>query len=288
MKVAVLGASGFLGGKFMEHFSPGWDCIPVYRKDLELPDQELAEKLQGVQGIVNFMGAPVIGKKWTGKVRNELISSRVKPALKIMQILPLLEKTPEFYLSASATGLYRNGKICSEKENEYENDFLTQVILQWEEQALKFMQYGIRVLVIRLGVVLDREGGALKKLIPLFKWGLGGKIGSGKQSFAWISVQDALNAMDFLLNRKECHGTYNLVEPNEISNRDFTRAFAKAIRRPAFLSIPVFLLFLVYGEGARLLTDSKRVIPEKLIHEGFVFHDADMFSFMKKSFSRES
>lgn len=285
MKVAVFGASGFLGRKFMEHFSPEWDCIPIYRRDIELPDHELAEKLGGVHGIVNFMGAPVLGKRWSEKVKIELISSRVKPAQKVMLILPFLKKKPEFYFSASAIGLYKNGQVCSEKEGAYEHDFLSRVILLWEEQALKFQDYGIRVLVVRLGIVLDREGGALKKLIPVFKWGLGGKIGSGKQSFAWISTQDALNAIEFLLNRKESHGIYNLVEPTEISNGAFTKALTKAIRKPAFFRIPFFLLFIVYGEGARLLTDSKRVIPEKLMNEGFTFQDTDIFSFMKKSFS---
>ena len=285
MRIAVFGASGFLGSKFVEQFSPSWELIPVYRKDLELPDLELAEKLRGIKGIVNFMGAPVIGKRWSKKVRKELISSRVKPAVKILQILTLLERMPEFYLSASAIGLYRNGQACTENESSYENDFLTQVILLWEEQALKFKEYGIRVLVVRLGVVLDREGGALKKLNPLFKLGLGGKIGYGKQIFAWISAQDALNAIGFLLSRKESNGIYNLVEPVEITNGDFTRSLAMSLRRPAFFIIPGFLLFLVYGEGARLLTDSKRVIPEKLLQEGFSFHDSDIYNFMKKTFS---
>lgn len=271
MQVAILGASGFVGSFLAAYFQQkGLEIVPLGRKDLTNLD-ELALKLDKVDTLINLAGAP-ISKRWTEEYKKVLYSSRIESTKILAQAILKTQNRPCNYFSASAVGIYAplEDRVQDEENFVYGENFLSKICQDWEKEALQFTNFNLRVVIFRFGVVLGK-GGALAKLLPFFRWGIGGKIASGNHGFPWVHLEDLARAFYWALNKKDARGIYNLCAPQLTTNKDFTRTLARVLKRPAFFPVPRFILKLALGEGEMVLTQGAKVVPSRLQKEGFSF-----------------
>lgn len=236
------------------------------------PIHEL-DALEGLTAAIHLSGANVAGRRWTSAYRREITASRVESTHALATALAGLRNPPRTLLVASATGIYgdRGDEVLTE-DSAPGKGFLADVCHLWEEAAAPAVKAGIRVVHLRFSVVLARGGGALAKMEPLFRYGLGGKLGTGRQWMSWIALDDALAAIRFLLHHADMAGPVNITSPEPVTNAAFTQALAKSLHRPALLPAPAFALKLAFGQMAKeTLLASTRVVPKRLIDAGFPF-----------------
>lgn len=270
-KIAISGATGFVGTHLSDFLSQhGYTIDRLNRSDLDLSDNELSERLHGVFAVINLAGAPII-KRWTKEYKEELYTSRVKTTQKIANAIRLTIIRPEVFISTSAVGIYKNKTQNTERAALYDSGYLAKICKDWEASALTTLKI-TRTVIFRLGVVMSREGGVMKNLLPLFRLGLGGPIGNGTQGFSWIHLDDLLNAYLYVLEHPETEGIFNLTAPEIITNNQFTKSLASVVRRPAIIPVSNFILKMLYGEGAVTLTEGAFVEPFRLNESGFEFH----------------
>lgn len=269
MKVVISGATGFVGSALKKSLS---DCeiVSLGSKDFNKTDLEFTSLLEGSDIIVNLAGAPIVAR-WSQEYKKVLYSSRIDTTRKIVTAMERLLHKPKLFISTSAVGVYSGKKVQKESDCEFANDFLGMLCQDWETEAMRAQDLGIRSVVFRFGIVLGKNGGALQKMLLPFKLGIGGVIGSGEQSFSWVHLEDLVNAYRFAINNNNISGVYNLTAPEPVTNRKLTNVLASVIGMPAFLPVPEFVLKLIYSEGATVLIDGQNVIPERLISSGFNF-----------------
>jgi uncharacterized protein len=243
--------------------------IPLSRKDFGGSLEALAEKIEMADVLINLAGAPII-KRWTKKHKEEIYSSRILTTRKLVQAIELVKNKPELMISVSGVSIYDQECVQDEYSNQFAGDFLSKVCIDWEAEAEK-ISLPTRLAIIRLGIVLAREGGALKTMLPFFKLGIGGKIATGRQPFSWIHIADVVNAIEFIIQDPENKGVFNFVSPHLINNRQFTVALGKAVKRPAFLFVPAFALRILYSEAAVTLTRGQKVVPMRLEKAAYDF-----------------
>jgi len=265
MTIAITGSSGFIGSYLTHYFQKkDFQIVPIKRS--EIYDIEvLKNKLDSVDVIINLAGANIINR-WTPTYKNLLYGSRVDTTKNLVQAINSIDKN-KLLISSSAVGIYEDNVYTDEYKTNYGSTFLTKICSDWEETA-KGAQ--CRVAIFRYGVVLG-DGGALKKMLLPFKLGLGGNIGDGKQPFPFIHIEDLARAYEYIINNNTIDGTFNLTAPNLIDNAIFTKTLSKILRRPAFLTIPSFILKLLFGEGSIVLTNGQNAYPKRLIENDFKF-----------------
>lgn len=270
MKIAITGASGFVGSHLSVHFlENGWDVVPLRRQDLQ--DEELLlEKIAGCDVLINLAGAPIV-KKWTEAYKKELYASRIETTRKVVNAIKRMHMKPKLLISTSAIGIYDNQSTYDESHKEYATDFLGKVTQDWEKEALKAEEYGIRVAILRFGLVLGKNGGMMGQLLTPFKLGLGGPVGDGSQHFSWIHLDDIRGAMEYIISYEEMRGIYNMTSPEPTTNLEFSKMLGKVLKRPAFLPVPVFVLKILFGEGAQVMADGQSVVPKRLMDAGYGF-----------------
>ena len=259
MKIAITGARGFIGNRLRNSFH---DHVIL---DRDLSVSELERKLDGADAVINLAGAPII-KRWTASYKDILRKSRIDTTARVVEAMNRIGSGCHL-VSASATGIYPQGRACDEEYPERARDFLGTLAEEWEQQA---MRYQGPVTILRLGVVLGPEGGALSKMLLPFRLGVGGPIGSGRMVMSWIDIDDLVRMFEFVLE-KGLTGIVNAVSPNPVTNLEFSRALARVLRRPAFLPVPVAMLRLIFGEAASVLAGSWEVYPKNLIKAGYPF-----------------
>jgi hypothetical protein len=227
--------------------------------------------LEGCRAAIHLSGASIDAHRWTASYRRELIESRVASTRVLAQSLARLHRPPEALIVSSAVGIYGDrGDEILDESTQSGSGFLAELCQEWEAAAAPARKAGIRVIHLRTGVVLSARGGALVKMLPLFRRGLGGPLGSGRQWMSWIEIDDAVRAILFLLEHTELRGPVNLTAPEPVTNAEFTRALAQALHRPAFLRAPAFALRLALGEMAReTLLASQRAYPARLAQARF-------------------
>ncbi len=268
--VAISGASGLIGSRLTKHFqSRSWEVISLSREDFSGSTEALAKKIDRAGVFINLAGAPVI-KRWTKEHKKEIFNSRILTTRKLVDAIEMMPKKPDVMISASAVGIYSPEGEHDEQSTQFAGDFLSKVCLDWEAEAEKAKSF-TRLAIVRLGIVLAREGGALKTMLPPFKLGIGGKIATGRQPFAWIHLEDVVNAIGFIIANNQTRGAYNFVAPGLINNQQFTSALGKALKRPTWFTVPAFALRLLYGEAASTLTGGQKVVPKRLEEVGFKF-----------------
>lgn len=278
-RIVISGASGFVGSELTKMFeSSGYKVSKINRALLNDIDK-LSELIDGSFAIINLAGASIIGR-WSETYKKLLYSSRIDTTNSIVKAISKCQNKPKVFISTSAIGVYSNQRLHDEVDFEYSNNFLSSLVLDWESEALGAKALGVRVAIFRFGVVLG-EGGALKKMLLPFKLGLGGVIGDGTQAFSFIHVEDLQRAYEFVLNNKEKSGIYNLVSPNPTTNKAFTKVLGKVLKRPTIIPVPKFILYLIFGEGAQILSDGQSVYPKKLIDAGFEFKYKDINAAIK-------
>jgi len=276
-KIAVTGASGLIGSALVAQLKDdGSQVLKIVRRPVRTADEvswdpvkgEIdLQALEGVDAVFHLAGAGVGDKRWSAAYRSEILNSRLLGTTTIATACEQLQ--PAVFISASAIGYY--GETGNRSVTEAErggDDFLSVVCREWE--AVADLAPSIRTIKLRTGLVLDPTGGALGRMIPLFKFGLGGKLGSGKQWWSWITLHDQIRAMIFLMNSK-IEGAVNLTSPNPVTNQEFTAALAIALKRPAIFPAPAFALRAVLGGFSTEVLGSKKVIPKVLMDNKFEF-----------------
>ncbi len=231
-----------------------------------------------LDGIINLAGSGIADRRWSETQKQKLLQSRLLTTRNVVSFIAKLEHKPAVMISGSAIGYYgsQDDKALAE-DAEPHREFTHELCRQWEEEAEPVTSLGVRLCLIRTGIVLARHGGTLKKLLPAYYLCLGGPLGSGRQMMSWIHLQDQINAIYFLLANQSCSGPYNLCSPQAVSNREFSTALGKAIGRPAIMPLPAFVIRLLFGEmGKTLLLQGQRVVPRRLLTAGFSFEFATL------------
>jgi hypothetical protein len=223
--------------------------------------------------VINLVGKNIM-TRWNEKTKQEIMDSRVISTRNVVQALEKTQDDRPCLINANAVGFYPDSgdKVYTEHDDSPGENFLAKVCVQWQNEALKAKELGKRVIIARFGAVLARDGGVMARVLPVFEKGLGGRISHGKQPFPWIHMNDLVRGLEFLAEHSHIHGPVNLCAPHQTSNADFTRALAQTLRRPALFPVPGIILFLVFGELARMLLKSPRVKPQVLLDNRFTFH----------------
>jgi len=235
-----------------------------------------------VDAVVNLAGAPVVGGRWTKERKALLRSSRVDTTRGLVSAIAKMEKKPRVLISASAIGYYGNrGEELVTEKSAPGADFLAELAKEWENEAVKAEKFGVRVVLLRFGIILAKQGGALPKMMLPFRFGLGGKLGSGQQWTSWIALQDVVAIVQEALRNDSWKGPINLVAPQAVRNSDFTKSLAKVLHRPAMFTVPAFGLKLAMGEMAETLLGGVRVAPQVLEQNGYRFLHANLDEALK-------
>jgi uncharacterized protein (TIGR01777 family) len=264
MNVAVTGASGFLGRRAIAELTQaGHNPHPLARNPSP-------EGLASADAVIHLAGEPV-AQRWTPAAKQRIYASRVEGTRNLVNAISNNTHRPRVLVCASAIGIYGSrGDEMLKEDSPPAEDFLARVVVDWEKAAQSAEALGIRVVSLRFGVVLGK-GGALSKMLPPFKLGIGGRLGSGKQWTSWIHIDDAVNLILFALENGQVRGAINATAPNPVTNAQFTRELARVLRRPAIFPVPPFALRLIFGEMAGVVLASQRVLPAAAQAAGFEF-----------------
>lgn len=269
-KIAITGASGFVGTNLTDSFhQEGDDVIAIKRDDVK-DIEKLSNIISGCDVVINLAGANIINR-WSEEYKNLMYSSRIGTTRNIVKAMAKASIKPKIFISTSAVGIYDNKQTYNEENIDYSEDFLGKLCVDWEEEALKAKNINIRTVIFRFGIVLGENGGALSKMLLPFKLGLGGTIGDGKQAFSFIHIKDLKKAYLHVVKNEQTSGIYNLTAPQPTTNYGLTKALGKTLNRPTILPVPNFILDLIFSEGSKVLTDGQSVEPKRLIDSGFSF-----------------
>ncbi len=284
MHILIVGGTGFIGSRLCKHFLQ-LNCRlsiltrgPTKYNDA-VESLTFTSQLQKTDGpydiIINLAGEPLNKHRWSKQVKKNIYESRIQSTYKIIEYIKNTKVRPKLLINASAIGFYGNdaNQIFTENSQPADDGFTHRLCHDWERAAMQAETCGVRVCCIRTGIVLDAQGGALKEMLLPFKLGLGAQFGNGKQWMSWIHMLDVIQAIDFLINRADLHGAFNLVAPFPVTNAQFTQSLAKTLNRPCFLKLPNIMVHAIFGEmGKSLLLDGQRVIPNRLLEAGYQFN----------------
>ena len=281
--IAITGASGLIGRALLARLRLNGKRVRrlVRTPDPKSPDDIAWDpmrgtldprQLEGVEAVIHLAGEP-IAQRWTGARREAIRDSRVRGTELLARTIVSLDRKPEALLSGSAVGFYGDrGDEALDEESTSGTDFLAGVAREWEAATEAATTAGVRVALLRTGIVLSAHGGALERLLPPFRLGVGGPIGTGRQWMSWIALEDHVRAMEHALATVGLHGPVNLVAPNPVMNAEFAATLGRVLGRPAIVPVPAFALELLYGEMARAtILAGQRVLPKKLLRSGFHF-----------------
>jgi uncharacterized protein (TIGR01777 family) len=297
MKIVISGASGLIGTQLVAKLSSsGHEVIRLVRRSPKSGEIQWNPKLgtldaaalEGTDAVIHLSGAGIGDKRWSAAYRKEILDSRTDTTALLAKTIASLSRKPSVFLSGSAIGIYgaRNDEQLTEVST-HGTGFLADVCEQWEAAAKPAVDAGVRTVYLRTGIVLSPKGGALKKLLPLFKLGVGGKFGNGKQWQSWISIDDEIGAIEYLLTAN-VSGAVNLTAPNPVTNAEFTKVLASVLKRPAIVPVPTFApKILLGGELAdALLFTGQRVIPAALNASGYTFKHTTLESALRSLLSK--
>jgi uncharacterized protein (TIGR01777 family) len=292
MKILITGGTGFVGTQLTSRLIQDKKEVTILTRSIKKSDK-VPEGISYLEGdptkkgpwqeaikehdaIINLAGASIFSK-WTEEHKKEIRESRVSTTQNIVKGIPSHAEKNITLFSTSAVGYYG---FCGDEERTEDsppgNDFLARIAVEWEGEALRAREKGARVVITRFGIVMGEKGGVLSQMMPFFKKYIGGPIGSGKQWFSWVHIKDLAEAFVFLLKRPEISGPVNVCSPNPVRNRDLAKALGKVLHRPSFLPAPGLMVKLVLGEFGSVILEGQKVIPRKLLENGFVFQYPDI------------
>lgn len=285
MKILISGSSGLIGSSLQSYLKNlGHHVVCLIRNNQEQgpdtipwnPNQEELDSsnIEGFDVVINLSGENIAGGRWTEQQKERILNSRIKSTSTLIKTIRKLKNPPKVFLSTSAIGFYGNrGDILCTEETSAGSGFLPTVCQEWEAAAQSIKLSRTRIAILRFGVVLDPNGGALGKMLTPFRLGLGGILGSGNQYMSWISIDDLLSIILLVINDDSLVGPINVVSPQPVTNRHFTKTLGKVLHRPTFLSVPAFALRLMLGQemADEMLLSSTRVMPHKLLNAGYNF-----------------
>ncbi|TGK09846.1 TIGR01777 family protein [Leptospira selangorensis] len=299
MLIGITGGTGLIGSMLAIRLKAEGHRVRIFSRSGKLPPrlQRISEwdvrigslptraDLEGVDVLINLAGEPIAGVRWTPEYKQRIRSSRVDFTKDLVaRLISMGEFAPKTFFNSSAIGIYGSydaGTPPFDEDSPIADDELGSLCKDWEEEALEAQQAGIRTILLRTGVVLTTEGGALATMLPAFKLFAGGPIGSGNQILSWIHIEDQLSAIMFLIRKEEAKGAFNLVSPEPLSNEQFSKVLAKTLGRPSFTRVPSFALSLALGEGAIVATHGQRVVPKRLQELGYKFRYPNLESALR-------
>jgi uncharacterized protein (TIGR01777 family) len=282
MKIAIAGASGLVGTALIPALeAQGHQVTRLVRGapragEIEWhpnKDEVSAASLEGFDIIINLAGENIAAGRWSDEQKRKIRDSRISGTHLLSEAIVKMQRKPRAFICASATGIYgdRDDEVLDE-QSDSGGGFLAGVCREWEMACEPAVKAGVRVVNLRFGPILAREGGMLSKLLTPFKMGMGGKVGSGRQFISWVSLEDSVNAILLAINDESVRGPLNIVSPNPVTNEEFTKTLGHVLSRPTALSMPAFAARLAFGEMAdEMLLTSQRVMPKKLNAAGFQF-----------------
>lgn len=284
MKILITGGTGLIGKALVCQLALNHHDITVLSRSPQKVYShfcneitcwtQLGDKknLDDFDAVINLAGEPIADHRWTPSQKQKLVSSRCELTQKLVTLLKAGSTPPSIFISGSAVGFYGSqGDPIVTEQTPAKPEFTHELCAQWENIALEAQTPLTRVCLLRTGIVLSTQGGALPKMSKPFKLGLGGKLGNGQQYMPWIHIDDMVNAIVFLLEDKQAKGAFNLTAPHPVRNSEFTRILGKVFKRPALMTVPASVLRLIMGESATLVLGGQQAIPEKLLNAGFEF-----------------
>ncbi len=287
MKILITGGTGFIGQELREKLLREGNHIVVVTRNPEKYAGEVASNHQFISWesdmtvamneadvVINLAGESIFSQRWTEEIKERIYNSRIDTTRKLVDGMREAENKPALFISASASGFYGNkgDTILDESAPAEQNDFLAKVCIDWELEAQKAAEFGVRVVNPRIGIVLEEGGGALEKMLTPFRFFVGGPIGDGKQYMSWIHRTDLCEALAFPISKEEISGAYNVCAPNPSTMNDFADSLGSILNRPSIFRVPSFVLDFVLGEAAKPVLYSARMQPKKLQQAGFEFH----------------
>ena len=298
MRILLSGAHGLVGTALIKAFEP--EAHEIFRLVRYAPRDEseiewspdrysiALARLEGFDAVVHLAGESIAEGRWTDEKKKRIRESRAKGTRLLSDALANLSYPPKTLISASAIGYYGNrGDELLTEQSAPGDDFLAEVCVEWEKATELAKEKGIRTVNARFGIILDKKGGALAKMLPPFRMGVGGRIGSGKQWMSWIALDDVVGGIEFALASDSLNGPVNFVAPNPVTNADFTKTLGRALSRPTIFPIPAFGVRLVFGEMAdALLLSSQRVEPHRLFEAQYPFQHLELESALRHVLSQ--
>jgi uncharacterized protein (TIGR01777 family) len=287
MKLVIAGASGFIGSVLVQRLSQRGHALELLSrkpKSREAAPNAMwlawepggsggwEESIDGADGVVNLAGEGIAEKRWTERQKQIIRSSRIESTRALVQAIAQAKTKPKFLINASAVGYYgARGDETLTEESAAGKDYLARVCVDWEEEAKKAEDHGARVALLRTGIVLAKGKGALAKMVPPFKFFIGGPLGSGKQWMPWIHIEDEIGIILCLIENANAHGAFNATSPNPVTMEEFCSALGKVLNRPSWASVPASALALLLGEMADMLLTGQRALPEGVQKLGYNF-----------------
>ena len=284
MNILLTGSTGLIGNALTEHLGKhGHKIYPLHRnpstekKHFWFPEENrihLDDEIK-LDAVIHLAGENIADARWSQKKKDRILNSRVHGTRLIAEAISKLKHKPELLISGSAIGYYGDtGDNIVDEDSARGEGFLSDIASQWEAATQVAQDAGIRTIHIRTGIVLSPNGGVLQKMLLPFKMGLGGVVGNGKQYMSWISINDVVRIIDYMLDNKQLSGPYNLVAPQPVTNYTFTKSLGRALHRPTIFPMPAFVARTVFGEmGDALLLSSSRVAARRLSEHGYTFTD---------------
>ncbi len=283
MNVLITGGTGFVGSALSQKLAGRGEQLTVLTRDVGTAQRRVGTAVNAVaslddaewtalDAVVNLAGLPIADRRWSEKRKQALYASRVDLTNQLVDALAQQEQRPRVLVSASAIGFYGDGgdSLLDERSRPHP-DFSHELCAAWETAAERAEKLGIRVCIIRIGLVMGPGGGMLKRMVPGFKLGLGGRLGSGRQWMSWVSLQDLVEMIVYLMDHETLGGVFNATAPNPVRNSEFTSELATVLKRPAKVPVPAAALKLALGEMSQLMLAGQRVIPARLQQAGFTF-----------------
>ncbi|WP_421217121.1 TIGR01777 family oxidoreductase [Aeromonas enteropelogenes] len=284
MKILITGGTGFIGRRLVAHLKVNHEVVVLSRQgsraytllghDIKVLDSlDRLDDLNDVDAVINLAGEPIAAGRWSEQRKQLLCDSRWLLTEQLVDLIKLSTTPPKVLINASAIGWYgrQDDAPLDEQCQTPHDEFTHQLCLQWETLAQEARSRLTRVCIVRIGLVLGTDGGALPKMLPPYRFGLGGPMGAGNQVMSWIHVQDLVRAILFLLEHGECDGIFNGTAPHPVSNREFSQTLAHTLHRPHLFFVPAALLRLMMGEASDLLLTGQHVLPARLQQAGFHF-----------------
>lgn len=288
MNILLTGGTGLIGSALVTHWH-NQHQLWVLSRDSHKAEKRLGNKAKVISelsavdfnqldAVINLAGEPIADKRWTAQQKQRLCQSRWQLTEQLVQAINAADTPPSVLISGSAIGIYgrQDASLIHEDFSHYHSEFTHLLCQRWEQIALQAQSDKTRVCLLRTGIVLSAKGGALAKILPAFKLGLGGRIGSGEQYMSWIHLSDMLRLIEFLLLHPTLTGPFNATAPAPVTNTEFSQTLAKVLHRPAIFPVPAFVLKLLLGEMADLLLTGQRVLPANLVKAGFEFKFATL------------
>ena len=298
MKIAITGATGLVGSRLVEKLNREGHQILVFTRNPDkaqkvfpasaFPNLEIVkytpqesgdwqQLISGCDAVINLAGEP-IAERWTPQQKQAIMASRQIGTRKLVEAIAIAEQKPQVLVSGSAIGYYGTSDTAAFDENSPSgNDFLAQVCQNWETEAQKVTELGVRLVILRIGIVLA-EGGALGKMIGPFKMFAGGPIGKGKQWFSWIHRDDLVNLICQAIDKSDMSGVYNATSPNPVRMNQLCQTLGEVMNRPSWLPVPEFVLEVLLGDGAKVVLEGQQVLPQKTQATGFNYQYTDLKS----------